>query len=520
MKNIYLILITLFLLSCGGGSENAGLPDITITTKSSEAKEAYLKALDLFDLRRQSTNEERKSLLNKAITLDPDFLLAKATLYSFTGTDYNNKILKEVYDERENVSDMEAKIIEFFYNDRTNRDREVSTYNISMLTEEYPELWRLWYWAGLVKSNNPSLIYDAIDDLETALEINPNHFGTKLMLIAKHLQFGGLGNLLPNDEIDLEYLKTMIDDVELNHSDNAYTHVVVGNYHRTLGDFDNALISYKKLEGFQDQGIFNLYTANHYAALANTFKGDFGQAESFFRKNVELGNQFNAYTWLPQMFLFNNDFKSAIDVLGEFEDNLISMEYPAQQELNQVVNINRLKFICHAHNKDKDESLKHIELLKDAQINSINLRKNRLTQIEYNNQVDFANYTNETYLIWHDILFGNYQDASSKLKIYEKTSKSIDRPDNLHNFYVLNAMLELKMNNPEKSIEFFNKTNKFYGFGDQIPLNDDYYTYYKGLALKSSGDIEGSKKLFEEISSKNFYGIQPALVRNLAIAEL
>ena len=72
----------------------------------------------------------------------------------------------------------------------------------------------------------------------------------------------------------------------------------------------------------------------------------------------------------------------------------------------------------------------------------------------------------------------------------------------------------------EKSIEFFNQTNKFYGFGDQIPLNDDYYTYYKGLALKSSGDIEGGKKLFEEISSKNFYGIQPALVRNLAIAEL
>ena len=81
-------------------------------------------------------------------------------------------------------------------------------------------------------------------------------------------------------------------------------------------------------------------------------------------------------------------------------------------------------------------------------------------------------------------------------------------------------MLDHKMNNPEKSIEFFNKTNKFYGFGDQIPLNDDYYTYYKGLALKSSGDIEGSKKLFSEISSKNFYVIQPALVRNLAIAEL
>ena len=90
MKNIYLILITLFLLSCGGGSENAGLPDITITTKSSEAKEAYLKALDLFDQRRQFTVEERRTA-KSSDTLDPDFLLAKATLYSFIGTENNNK---------------------------------------------------------------------------------------------------------------------------------------------------------------------------------------------------------------------------------------------------------------------------------------------------------------------------------------------------------------------------------------------------------------------------------------------
>ena len=47
-------------------------------------------------------------------------------------------------------------------------------------------------------------------------------------------------------------------------------------------------------------------------------------------------------------------------------------------------------------------------------------------------------------------------------------------------------------------------TNKFNGFGDQIPLNDDYYTYFKGLALRASGDIEGSNVLFNEIASKNF----------------
>ena len=56
-------------------------------------------------------------------------------------------------------------------------------------------------------------------------------------------------------------------------------------------------------------------------------------------------------------------------------------------------------------------------------------------------------------------------------------------------------------------------TNKFNGFGDQIPLNDDYYTYFKGL-LRTSGDIEGSNVLFNEITSKNFYGIQPSLVKS------
>ena len=160
--------------------------------------------------------------------MDPDFLLAKATLYSFLGTEFNNAALKNVYEEREKVSDMEAKIIEFLYNDRTNPNPEVSSYNITMLTDEYPELWRLWYWSGLHKSYNPGEVYDAIDDLETALEINPDHFGSKLMLMAKHLQFGPFGNTLPAGEIDLDYLKTMVDDVEENHADNSYTHIVVG----------------------------------------------------------------------------------------------------------------------------------------------------------------------------------------------------------------------------------------------------------------------------------------------------
>ena len=71
----------------------------------------------------------------------------------------------------------------------------------------------------------------------------------------------------------------------------------------------------------------------------------------------------------------------------------------------------------------------------------------------------------------------------------------------------------------EKSIEFFNMTNKFNGIG-QVPLNDDYYTYFKGLALVAAGKKDEGQELFKEIASKNFYGIQSALVRNLATSQL
>ena len=60
MKNFYLIILSFLIISCGGGSEESKLPDITITTSSSEAKDAYLESMKLYDLRRQVSVEKRK----------------------------------------------------------------------------------------------------------------------------------------------------------------------------------------------------------------------------------------------------------------------------------------------------------------------------------------------------------------------------------------------------------------------------------------------------------------------------
>ena len=69
MKKILSILIIVFIYSCGTGDQGSGLKDITITTKSKEARDLYVEALDLYELRRQNSVEKRRENLNKAITL-------------------------------------------------------------------------------------------------------------------------------------------------------------------------------------------------------------------------------------------------------------------------------------------------------------------------------------------------------------------------------------------------------------------------------------------------------------------
>ena len=92
----------------------SGLKDITITTKSKEARDLYVEALDLYELRRQNSVEKRRENLNKAITLDPDFLLAKATLYSDLGTETNNSILRDVYERREKLVKWKPVLLNFY----------------------------------------------------------------------------------------------------------------------------------------------------------------------------------------------------------------------------------------------------------------------------------------------------------------------------------------------------------------------------------------------------------------------
>ena len=60
---MYAIILSIFIISCGGGPESSSLPDITITTSSSEAKEAFLKAIGVDNKLKFKDVEVRNNLM-------------------------------------------------------------------------------------------------------------------------------------------------------------------------------------------------------------------------------------------------------------------------------------------------------------------------------------------------------------------------------------------------------------------------------------------------------------------------
>ena len=57
-------------------------------------------------------------------------------------------------------------------------------------------------------------------------------------------------------------------------------------------------------------------------------------------------------------------------------------------------------------------------------------------------------------------------------------------------------------------------------FDKVVDPSNIYFKYFNGLANKASGNIEKAKKLFQEVATHNFNGLNYTVVRNKAIKEI
>ena len=69
------------------------------------------------------------------------------------------------------------------------------------------------------------------------------------------------------------------------------------------------------------------------------------------------------------------------------------------------------------------------------------------------------------------------------------------------------------------SISSFEKNIGKSGLGP-LGMDNVYFDYFHGLALKGSGRNDEANELFYRIANENFYGIGRALVRELAQSQI
>ena len=524
MKNFIYVIISIFLISCGGTQE-VQKKRMTVTTTSDEAKELFYEALDTHS----GLNwQKAENLLKAALSKDPEFVTAKVLLNSPFVNNTDRKILTDIYEnDLESVSEMEAIFIKGWFERATGEGRD-SRETFKELTSKYPDIPVFWLHSGILKSGGGGGdINDAISDLEKCLEVNPNSYGANAYLMAKHMVVGTLGRMLPVEERNLETAKMYIDRMIQIDPNNPYGPTYAGNYERAKGNFEQAIEYYEQVGNIPSEDNLNVYQSNHYLALTNTFLRKYDLAESYFRKNIELaggGYDRQALGFMPSLHIFANNFDRAIEATDEYLEKLPSLELPYTWENNQLANTHFNRFLSYSHNQQEDESYNEIDLFAKYRMNVIDYNKASMTGNQYEESKDWLDYNVILLNAWHDILFGRYDDARQSLSSAREHIDGwiIENPEAQFPYSDINVfegMIHLNEGDFTASIESFEKNIGSVGSGP-LGIDNVYFDYFHGLALKGAGKNDEANVLFDRIANENFYGIGRALVRELAKSQI
>ena len=205
------------------------------------------------------------------------------------------------------------------------------------------------------------------------------------------------------------------------------------------------------------------------------FAGDFEKARERYKKALgvakDIGTEQGIKTFITISYLFQRNFEGALDNLYSMEEELsLKTELSESYLLWELREIERLKFVCYAHNQMEKEA-------KRALKQTIDLNKKLATTTKDETMLKDHRVFRVYLTAWNDILFGNYSSAGEKLIELNALAGSYKDPTAFDGYYGLMGMLQLMKGNPELSEQMFRK-------GDEREV---YFNYFKALALKANG---------------------------------
>ena len=492
------ILITLFLAACTS-TNDIKLP---VTTSSEKALELYNEAIEFSD---KWEGREAQQKFAAALRIDPNFILANL----YAGSEdpaivrqYRTRALEN----KSNGSESEEIKVDIWMAQREGRQADAMSL-ANRLIELYPNSSEPYIILGDMQSQAQDF-EAAIKTYEKATKINPKSLNAWFGLFTHQVPINYYYKLAPENLRSREKAVYYADKMIEVAPDNPRSYNLRANIDRKYSDFEEAKKFYQKaLDICNETGSSAKPTTLLVGGHNHMFSGDNETAMKFYQEAQDVAEsasskrQMGFYKGI--LHLYNNDFYSALDEFTKLENQLNDWGFNKANLIGSKAQVQFHKFFTLAHLQEKDKAWTE---LKKSQKNA----NDRIKLNEAANQQDYDNLKQDQIAdeAWYHILFAEYEKAERKLaKVYEIQSKKefVGALDQYNGLY---GMLYLMKGDPKSSLKYFN---------DRISVqNNTYFAYFKGLALKATGQNDDAKSIFTEIANYNFSGWGAGLVRTLA----
>ena len=491
-----LFISVILLFSCA----DKAIEQLPITTNSEKARKHYQKALEYY---LTTDFPEGWSSLDSALAIDPNFAMASLIRWH-PDPSIRTKNRKKAYSLINTVSNAEKYIL------KSNRSEDEGNldsalYYVKKLVEEYPNSYESYNQLGVIYGSRNELKL-AEQAFKKSLEKYPNNYMAYTYLFGQHVPYG-FYDLLPTEERDINIgLKYAEKLIELK-PNSAHGFHAKANCYRQEGEFEKAIPLYDKAVELS-KGTSSEATENYVSGHNIMFAGDFDKARERYKQALKVVNEIqiesSIKTFITISYLFQRNFEGALDNLYSMEEALKNNKnIDSSYLLWQLREIERLKFICYAHNQMEKESQKALEKTIELNQKFVNLSKDETGVKQHK-----AYKTSHT--AWNDILFGNYVLAKERLDELNKIVSSYQDPTALWLYNGLMGMLHLMEGNPDKGEIMFEKADN----------RNPYFNYFKALTLKANGKKEEAKTILSDISNENFSYLELSLVKKLAKSQL
>ena len=520
MKKLILLFITsLTVLSC---SETEKAKRIEWTSTSEDAIQLFEEIIVMAE-RSEWDPEKYEALVDSIKVLDPNFVFAK-TRDGF-GTNVENRAnLLYAYENRNKTSDIEARLIESYYERIVNGNRNKEDEILDALIDDYPEYYQLRIWSGDLK-NGLQEIRACQKRWAEALVINPMSFEAHVNLAFLHFPTDNNFNMLASDERDLEIATDFLNKGSKIHPNSSRWSRFLGNVYRAEGKFDKALSAYQ-----ESLGIIEKYEAgpesNSYAnsllmvGHVNTFTGEYDQAREYYDKGIAISNnnwRVSMTVLKSQTYMYQKDFAGAIYTLSEMQNEIESMDEEEIRKINFTDRCEFNKFLAFGHSQKEEETILSMNKMNDLVDARLKIRiENAMNDDEKERRVISSKKEKMGIDIWYNILFGKYEEARTLLSEFKPISESqlSSNPNSMIEYHKFSGYLNLMEGDPEESIKSYANLSK------EVMGNDSYHVYFLALAKKALGEVEESNLIFSELANDNFATWQNAIVKNLAKSQI